>query len=524
MNPLVYLLAVVGVAAVVVLVLALRSGSGEEAQIEQRLDQYAETDAADFGTARDLEDEAKRLSRLTQGLNAVVEKRGFGTRIAQRLAQASIKLTVAEYLILSFIGIIVGGGVGWLVFGSNFLFVSGFVVGFFVPRIVVNIMKGQRLRKFNDQLGDTINLLVNSLRSGYSMPQAMDTVANNMPAPISEEFRRVGIEVTLGLTLEDALGNMLRRVDSADLDLMITAINVQHEVGGNLAEILDIISHTIRERVRIQGEIKTLTAQGEITGYVISGLPFAQRQMVLPLWLGWAFFALAYSLPPLRLKERGAWGLGFSFVAQWSLPVLLAFAALGRFGGWDMIVFASAITVSGATLEIAHQRWDRAHDLSTQTGTLGTRTSPAKLDQLFAAALVLDRVALGAVLITMMVKFAPVAVGSLSLSPGLPLVGVYVVLFVAALYETIRASRRGKLLDPYYDSQRSAAKLLHETMPNLVVPAYLMVLAAAYQPINWLLLVAFLFWRLVLGQADWLWPWRAVRNWWHRQRRPEMGP
>lgn len=256
----------------------------------------------------------------------------------------------------------------------------------------------------------------------------------------------------------------------------------------------------------------------------LSGLPFARRQMVLPLWLGWAFFALAYSLPPLRLKERGAWGLGFSFVAQWSLPVLLAFAALGQFGGWDMIVFALAVTVSGATLEVAHQRWDRAHDLSTQTGTWGTRTSPTQLDRLFAAALFLDRMALWAVLITFMVKFAPVAVGSLSLSPGLPLVGIYVVLFVASLYETICASRRGELLDPYYDSQRSATKLLHETMPNLVVPAYLMVLAAVHQPVNWLLLVAFLFWRLVLGQADWLWPWRAVRDWWHRQRRTEAGP
>lgn len=85
----------------------------------------------------------------------------------------------------------------------------------------------------------------------------------------------MGIETSLGVPLEDSMSNMLRRVDSTDLDLMITAINVQHEVGGNLAEILRIISHTIRERVRIQGEIRTLTAQGEITGYVLAGLPFA---------------------------------------------------------------------------------------------------------------------------------------------------------------------------------------------------------------------------------------------------------
>jgi tight adherence protein B len=275
MNPLVYLLVIVGLAAVLMLVLALRSGRGEEARIERRLDRYVEEQKTRSGEEIDIDEEAKQLSRFTQSLNEAVERRGFGERIANRLAQASVKLTVGEYLILNFISIVLGGAVGWLIFRNNILFISGFIGGFFAPRIVINVLKAQRLRKFNDQLGDTINLLVNGLRSGYSMPQAMDTVADNMPPPISEEFRRVGIEITLGVSLEDALANMLRRVDSADLDLMITAINVQHQVGGNLAEILDIISHTIRERVRIQGEIKTLTAQGEITGYVISGLPFA---------------------------------------------------------------------------------------------------------------------------------------------------------------------------------------------------------------------------------------------------------
>jgi len=273
MTPLVYVLAIIAVLAVIMLILALRSGGGAEGKVERRLDSYMQGERTEV-KVQDIDEEAKRLSRLTEGLNRVVEKRGFGARIAAQLTQASLKLTVAEYLILNFLSILLGGALGWLVFRNNILFVSGFIVGFFVPRIIVNVLKGQRLRKFNDQLGDTINLLVNSLRSGYSMPQAMETVAGDMPPPISEEFHRVGIEISLGVSLEKALDNMLRRVNSPDLDLLITAINVQHEVGGNLAEILDIISHTIRERVRIQGEIKTLTAQGEITGYVLSGLPF----------------------------------------------------------------------------------------------------------------------------------------------------------------------------------------------------------------------------------------------------------
>jgi tight adherence protein B len=198
----------------------------------------------------------------------------LGTGIANQLAQASVKLTVAEYLMLTLISIVVMGALAYLIF-RNFLFITGLVFGFFLPRILLSMMRRRRLRSFNDQLGDTINLMVNSLKAGYSMPIAMETVADNMPPPISEEFRRVVIEIGLGVSLDDALNNMLRRVHSQDLDLMITAISVQHEVGGNLAEILDTISFTIRERVRIQGEIKTLTAQGEFTAYLLSALPFA---------------------------------------------------------------------------------------------------------------------------------------------------------------------------------------------------------------------------------------------------------
>ena len=273
MSPLVIVLVIVGLLAVVMLVLALRSGGGTEAEISERLDSYV-GDQVPQMTDQDIEKEAKRLAKLTEGINKVIEKRTFGTKIATQLAQASLKLTVTEYLILNVASVIIMTILAFALF-RNFLLIFGFIGGFFVPRLVVNILKAQRLKKFNDQLGDTINLLVNGIRSGYSMPQAMETVGRDMPPPISEEFRRVTLEIGLGIALEDSLQHMLRRVNSGDLDLMITAINVAYEVGGNLAEILDIISHTIRERVRIQGEIKTLTAQGQITGYVLSGLPFA---------------------------------------------------------------------------------------------------------------------------------------------------------------------------------------------------------------------------------------------------------
>jgi tight adherence protein B len=259
--------------AIIVLIIALVSGRGQASTVEERLEQFVEEPAEQL-SGREIEQEARRLSRLAESVDQVIKRRSFGAQIADQLAQASIKLTVTEYLILNLISVILLGGLAFLIF-RNFLFLTGLLIGFFLPRIVVRSMRSRRLRKFNDQLGDAINLMVNSLKAGYSVPIAMETVANDMPPPISEEFRRVVIETGLGVSLENALGNMLRRVRSPDLDLLITAINVQNEVGGTLADILDTISFTIRERVRVQGEIKTLTAQGEITGYVLGGLPFA---------------------------------------------------------------------------------------------------------------------------------------------------------------------------------------------------------------------------------------------------------
>jgi tight adherence protein B len=149
----------------------------------------------------------------------------------------------------------------------------GAVVGFFLPRFYVRRRQGGRLKSFNKQLPDTITLLANALRAGSSFLQAIELVVRESRPPIATEFQRVIREVNLGLPFEQALQNMVRRVKSDDLDLMVTAISIQYQVGGNLAEILDSIAYTIRERVRIKGEIQTLTAQQRISGYVVAFLP-----------------------------------------------------------------------------------------------------------------------------------------------------------------------------------------------------------------------------------------------------------
>ena len=149
------------------------------------------------------------------------------------------------------------------------------VASFYLPGLYVKLRQRARLSAFNARLGDTITMLANSLRSGYSLPQGMDMVAREQPSPVAEEFARVVREIGLGLSTEEALANLVRRVPSEDLDLMVTAINVQHEVGGNLAQILDAIGLTIRERVRIKGEINALTATVRFSGYVVSLMPVA---------------------------------------------------------------------------------------------------------------------------------------------------------------------------------------------------------------------------------------------------------
>jgi tight adherence protein B len=188
---------------------------------------------------------------------------------------------------------------GWYFGGQNVLFaLVGVVVGTFLPRTYVRRQQTRRLHRFNDQLADMLNLMVNGLRAGYSTLQAMEAVSKELPPPICDEFRRVVQEVQLGLPMDKALDNLLRRIPSDDLDLVVTAMNVQRDVGGNLAEILDTISHTIRERVRVKGEIRVLTAQVMYSGRFLALMPVF---IMLALWLLNRPYLMEFFNPETRL-------------------------------------------------------------------------------------------------------------------------------------------------------------------------------------------------------------------------------
>jgi tight adherence protein B len=207
-------------------------------------------------------------------VNRQVVRSSFGDRIAKDLARADLKMKPGEYVMLIALSVILVGFIGWFVGGKSILVGVVFgIIGIFLPGFYVKRQQSKRLTLFNEQLGDMLNLMVNGLRAGYSNTQAMEAVSRELPAPISDEFRRVIQEMQLGVAMEVSLDNLLRRIPSDDLDLVITAINVQREVGGNLAEILDSISYTIRERVRIKGEIRVLTSQVMYSGRFLSMLP-----------------------------------------------------------------------------------------------------------------------------------------------------------------------------------------------------------------------------------------------------------
>ncbi|MDQ2966494.1 MAG: type II secretion system F family protein [Chloroflexota bacterium] len=302
-------IAIAGVAALAILLIAggiATSGGGSG--ISARLERYAagrEQKPASSGQGGFAE--LLQQSAALAQFNKVVEQRDFGANLSREIARADLKLKVSEFLGIwaaSIVGvpiIFVVLSLGLPALRSPIALLAGAFIGFMLPRLWLGRRKGGRLRAFDKQLPDTITLIANALRAGSSFLQAIELVVRESRPPVSTEFGRVIREVNLGLPFEQALENMVRRVRSDDLELMATAISIQHTVGGNLAEILDSIAYTIRERVRIKGEIRTLTAQQRLSGYVVGFLPIALA--------GFIFVAAPTFFDPMFLNPPGVLGL-----------------------------------------------------------------------------------------------------------------------------------------------------------------------------------------------------------------------
>jgi tight adherence protein B len=310
---------VMGVAAVglVAVVIGLVLSRRADAVIEERLGLIEQEAAAQAEVA------AGRKTPIGDALDRALTSRGLGADLATQLARADLKITVGEFIAATIILIIAAGGLAALLRRGpegrpDILAVAGAcLAGFFAPRFYVKILRGRRLKAFNNQLGDTINLMVNGIRAGYSIMQAMEAVSREMGPPIGEEFRRVVQEVQFGISLEEAMDHMLRRVPSDDLDMMITAINVQREVGGNLAEVLDSISFTIRERVRIKGEVRALTAQSRYSGYLIAMVPVVLAVVV-------------YLISPDFMGKMFSDVCGYVMISAAVLGIILGFVVINK--------------------------------------------------------------------------------------------------------------------------------------------------------------------------------------------------
>ena len=275
MTPLAILLIGTIIILILIAIGVYISSNSEKSLVEDRLGRYLDDEQVKEESSKK-EDSS---TPLTEWVNRRVERSSFGDRIAKNLARADLKFKSGEFIAFIFILASTLGLLGFLFTGNTLparLLSAGLGIGFGValPIMYLRSQQGRRLSKFSNQLPDMLNLVVNGLRAGYSTMQALEAVSKEMPPPISDEFRRVVQEMQLGIPMDKALDNLIRRIPSEDLDFVVTAINVQREVGGPLAEILDTIAFTIRERIRIKGEIRVMTSQVVMSGRILSGVPF----------------------------------------------------------------------------------------------------------------------------------------------------------------------------------------------------------------------------------------------------------
>lgn len=220
------------------------------------------------------------IKKIVANVGTIITPRGMAMRIAAELAKADVPLKANEYVAIQFLAVTLSLSFGMIIFKNIAVAVGLAVLGYFTPVVWVKIKKMQRVREFNEQILDTLIMLANGLKAGYSFLQAMEMVSREAPPPMGKELKRVLKENSLGVNLEDTLLALNDRVESEDWDLVTTVVLIQRQVGGNLAEILDKIGFVIRQRMRIKGDIQTKTAQAKISGLLVGALPIGIGFMI----------------------------------------------------------------------------------------------------------------------------------------------------------------------------------------------------------------------------------------------------
>jgi len=272
----------IAVFALVLLVVAggyflLWAGRREQTEVKRRISLLELRNLQDADVPQFLKNEV--LSEVPL-LNRLLSKVNFAAVMDQRLRQADMKMPVGTFLLISlvlfFVGVVAGRILHWPYILALFL---GIVL-FAVPNLVVDIKRRHRLKRFMNYFPETLEMFARSLRAGHSFTGAIQLVAQEMPDPIAPEFMKVFEEQNLGIPLRQALIGMTDRVDILDVKFFVTAILIQRETGGNLAEIIDKIAYVIRERFRVQGQLKIFTAQARLSGGILSLLPIGVAGLI----------------------------------------------------------------------------------------------------------------------------------------------------------------------------------------------------------------------------------------------------
>lgn len=248
---------------------AVREESGSR-RLQRRLGAYSRGGRA-RSRGRDLD--ATELSRRAGAVMGHLPRpAGFDAALQQRIDRAAWPLRANEFLAIQLGASLVGALVGWALSGAAFVGVVGLAVGWFVPRVILDRTVRKRSDAFLEQLPDTLGLLAGSLKAGYGLVQAVDTVVRETPAPTSEEFGRVLTETRLGMPLPEALEGMAERTGNEDFGWVVMAINIQSQVGGNLAQLLETVSATLRDRAQLRRQVRSLSAEGKLSAYVLLGM------------------------------------------------------------------------------------------------------------------------------------------------------------------------------------------------------------------------------------------------------------
>lgn len=249
------------------------------------------------------------LKPAAENLSQRRRKEGKPT-LGEDLARAGLNITAPEYLLIRIGVVAIGALVGLLRFGFSVGPIILGALGFIIPPLVVAYLQRRRELQFNEQLGSMLQLLSNSLKTGYAIDHALETVAAKSQPPVSTEFERVSTEVTLGTSVEEALSSLLHRINSPDLEFIVTAILLHVRVGGNLAEVLDNIADTLRDRLQTKRDMSVLTAQSRASATIITGLPIL-------LALGLYVFVPGYYAP-----MTSTW-VGYGLLAVAAIMVLI---------------------------------------------------------------------------------------------------------------------------------------------------------------------------------------------------------